>query len=60
MGLEPNLSLMLHLFELILKLAIFIHKQLKRPAAFGAVQLTVGANVWDGCEMGSAPSSRRT
>jgi len=58
MDLEPNLSQMLHLFQLIPKLVIFIHKQLKRPAVFGAMQLTVRANVWDGSEMGPAPSRR--
>jgi len=38
MDLEPNISTMLHLFWLILKLVIFIHKQLKRPAAALSVQ----------------------
>jgi len=46
--LEPNLSQTSHLVWFISKLAIFIHKQLKRPAAFSAVQngLT-GATVRD-------------
>jgi len=36
--LEPNLSQTLHLVQFISKLTIFICKQLKRPAAFSAVQ----------------------
>jgi len=36
--LEPNLSQTLHQFLIISKLTIFICKQFKGPAAFGAVQ----------------------